>query len=371
MVLVCAALVAMFGCSKGNLKKNVESGTYLGIIGFNEDLYEYNNGNLDLLKPATRYGAENFIDNLRVTGGTVLYHAVYNAIDNLETAPLPNDLENVSIVTFTDGLDEGSYMLNSKFNNGEDYLAAVEKRLAKDKIGAGFSAIFNGNSSLHITAYSIGQKGNDVVDESKFKSDLRKLATSDDNCYMVENMTVVKEKFREIANSLYSENTSQTITLTIPAPNSGQRIRFTFDSDSLVDANASQIYIEGEFVSDKKAPKLTNITYKGISGKHTEVVGEISGIRVKFSIDGLLLADGGEIPTGRNIKEFKKVGDVWQVNSEFDPTGSTQTEKIQKSAAIILVLDCSSSLGDDVVGMKAAAKDFIRTLSGAGNELER
>lgn len=365
MVLACTALAALVGCSKGNLKKNVESGTYLGIIGFNEDLYEYNNGNLDLLKPATRYGAESFIDGLRVTGGTVLYHAVYNAIDNLETAPLPTDLENVSIVTFTDGLDEGSYMLNNKFNNGEDYLAAVEKRLAKEKIGAGFGAIFSGNSSLHITAYSIGQKGNDVVDESKFKSDLRKLATSDENCFMVENMAVVKEKFREIANSLYSENTSQTITLKIPAPNSGQRIRFTFDSDSLVDANLSQIYIEGEFVSDKKAPKLTNITYKGISGTSTEVVGEIDGIRVKFSISGLLLADGGEIPTGRNIKEFKKTGDVWQVNSEFDPTGSTETERIQKSAAIILVLDCSSSLGDDVIGMKEAAKDFVRTLSGA------
>ena len=361
MVLVCTALAAFVGCSKGNLSKNAESGTYLGVIGFNEDLYEYNNGGLDLLKPATRYGAEGFIDGLRVTGGTVLYHAVYNAIDNLEKAPLPTDLENVSIVTFTDGLDEGSYMLNSKFKNGEDYLAAVEKRLAKEKIGAGFSGIFTGNSSLHITAYSIGQKGNDVVDENKFKSDLRKLATSDDNCFMVE-------KFLEIANSLYSENTSQTITLTIPAPNSGQRIRFTFDSDSLVDANASQIYIEGEFVNDKKAPKLKNITYKGINGKETEVIGEISGIRVKFSITGLLLADGGEIPTGRNIKEFKKVGDVWQMNSEFDPTGSTETEKIQKSAAIILVLDCSSSLGDDVIGMKEAAKDFIRTLSGAGNE---
>lgn len=357
MVLVCTALVAFIGCSKGNLQKNVESGTYLGVIAFNEDLYQYNDGKLELLKPATRHGAESFVDGVRVMGGTVLYHAVYNAIDNLEKSPLPTDLENVSIVTFTDGLDEGSYMLNSKFGDGDKYLEAVEKRLSKDKIGP-----------LHITAYSIGQKGNDVVDEGKFKSDLRKLATSDENCFMVENMTVVTEKFREIANSLYSENTSQTISLTIPAPNSGQRIRFTFDSDTLVDANASQIYIEGEFVSDKKAPKLTNITYKGISGKATEVVGEISGIRVKFSIEGLLLADGGEIPTGRNIKEFKKVGDVWQVNSEFDPTGSTETEKIQKSAAILLVLDCSSSLGDDVMGMKAAAKEFIRTLAGAGNE---
>ncbi len=357
MVLVCAALVAMFGCSKGNLSNDVESGTYLGVIGFNEDLYQYNDGRLDLLKPATRYGVENFIDGLRVTGGTVLYHAVFNAIDNLENAKLPADLENVSIVTFTDGLDEGSYMLNNKYNDGDKYLAAVEKRLSKDKIG-----------SLHITAYSIGMKGGDVLDEGKFKSDLRKLATSDENCFMVENMTVVNEKFREIANSLYSENTSQTITLTIPAPNSGQKIRFTFDSDTLVDANASQIYIEGEFVNDKKAPKLTNITYKGISGKHTEVIGEISGIRVKFSIEGLLRDDGGEIPTGRNIKEFKKSGDVWQMNSEFDPTGSTETEKIQKSAAILLVLDCSSSLGDDVMGMKEAAKQFIRTLAGAGNE---
>ena len=357
MVLVCAALVALIGCSKGNLQKNVESGTYLGVIAFNEDLYQYNDGKLELLKPATRHGAESFVDGVRVMGGTVLYHAVYNAIDNLEKSPLPTDLENVSIVTFTDGLDEGSYMLNSKFGDGDKYLAAVEKRLAKDKIGP-----------LHIDAYSLGVTGNDVYDRDKFNRDLRKLATSDDKCFMVENMDRVKVILDSIAKSLYHESTSQTISLTIPAPNSGQRIRFTFDSDTLEDANASQIYIEGEFVSDKKAPKLTNITYKGISGKATEVVGEISGIRVKFSIEGLLLADGGEIPTGRNIKEFKKVGDVWQVNSEFDPIGSTETTSEQKSAAIVLVLDCSSSLGDDVMKMKEAAKATIRTLAGAGNE---
>ena len=351
MVLVCAALAAMIGCSKGNLKKDVESGTYLGVIGFNEDLYLYNNGQLDLLKPATRYGAQNFIDGLRVTGGTVLYHAVYNAIDILEKEPLPADVENVSIVTFTDGLDEGSYMLNKKFDSGDKYLATVEKRLSKDKIG-----------SMHIDAYSIGQKGSDVYDESKFKSDLRKLASSEDKCFMAENMAEVNEKFREIANSLYSENTSQTISLTIPAPNPGQKIRFTFDT--VTDASQSQMYIEGEF-ENGKTPKLKNLTYKGITGNMTEVEGEIVGIKIKFTIKGLLAVGGGEIPTGRNIQEFKWTGSVWQVNSEFDPTGSTETEQIQKSAAIILVLDCSSSLGDKVTDVKTAAKEFIRVLSGA------
>lgn len=351
MVLACTALAALVGCSKGNLKKDVESGTYLGVIGFNEDLYLYNNGQLDLLKPATRYGAQNFIDGLRVTGGTVLYHAVYNAIDILEKEPLPADVENVSIVTFTDGLDEGSYMLNKKFDSGDKYLATVEKRLSKDKIG-----------SMHIDAYSIGQKGSDVYDESKFKSDLRKLASSEDKCFMAENMAEVNEKFREIANSLYSENTSQTISLTIPAPDPGMKIRFTFDT--VTDASQSQMYIEGEF-ENGKTPKLKNLTYKGITGNMTEVEGEIVGIKIKFTIKGLLAVGGGEIPTGRNIQEFKWTGSVWQVNSEFDPTGSTETEQIQKSAAIILVLDCSSSLGDKVTDVKTAAKEFIRVLSGA------
>ncbi len=61
--------------------------------------------------------------------GTVLYHAVNAALDKLNSATFPNDLTNVSIVTFTDGLDIGSYRLNDEFKEqgGAAYLASVKK----------------------------------------------------------------------------------------------------------------------------------------------------------------------------------------------------------------------------------------------------
>lgn len=387
MVLVCTALAALVGCTKGNLSNDVESGTYLGVIGFHKNLYQYRDGNLQFLNPATRYEIEEFIDHGVIiknqdgspaNDGTALSHAVYTAIDNLEKSPLPADIENVSIVTFTDGLDAGSYRLNEKFSSDDDYLAAVEKRLSKDKIGP-----------LHITAYSIGKKGFDVMDTDKFKSDLRKLATSDDNWFMVEDMSVVNETFRKIASSLFEQNTYQSIELSsINAPGPGQTVRFTFDIDvNVIDSlaireeyeqiktivNQSELYIEAVYTEKgkKNTPYLTNITYHGFKGSETEIEG--SGIEgttnVRFTIGGISPMEDGRMLEVAKTLYFKKMGDLWQKDAEFKPSSDTNVESIQKSAAVILVIDYSSSLQDEgIANIMAAAKGFIRTLSGAGSE---
>jgi len=50
---------------------------------------------------------------------------------------------------------------------------------------------------------------------------------------------------------------------------------------------------------------------------------------------------------------------LWQVNSEFVPGINTDLKQEWKSAVIVLVLDCSTSLGNDFVSLQYAAKDFI------------
>ena len=56
--------------------------------------------------------------------------------------------------------------------------------------------------------------------------------------------------------------------------------------------------------------------------------------------------------------------DQWQKNSEFTPSNNTEVVEEFRSALIVLVLDCSSSLNADFVNMKSAANSFIETLSG-------
>lgn len=386
MVLVCTALAALVGCSKGNLSKNAESGTYLGIIAFSSDVNQFKNGELMLLKPATRYEAESFIDAQRSDIATVLYHSVNTAIDNIEKYPLPIDLENVSIVTFTDGVDEGSIgMTNGKYKDDKDYAAAVAKRLAKDKIG-----------NLHINAYSIGLKSPIITDLDEFKSGLRDMATTDENCYMVENFEEVKSVFRRIAQSLHTLNTIQSVKLRIPSTSDGKKMRFTFDVprteiDSLRElimdtvnlptneqiaawqqeirskAEQSNLYIDAVYKNDGKKQFLTNLEYHGINGTITEIEGtkESTGSLYTFVISGI---SGSDVDS-RKAVEWIMDGGKWAFRDEFRPSNQTETEVVEKSAAIYLVMDCSESLGTNgLVSIKAAAKEFIRTLSGAGSE---
>ncbi len=380
MVLACTALAALVGCSKGNLQKNLEKGTYLGVIAFSSEVNEFNNGNLMLLKPATRYEAESFIDQQRINDKTVLLHAVNTAIDNLEKSPLPADLENISIVTFTDGFDEGSVgAADYKYSSSEEYAAAIEKRLSKDKIGG-----------LHIEAYSIGLRSPIISDIEGFKKNIRNVATSDDKCYMVENFEEVKQTFAEIAGSLRKVSNTQTITLPIPAPDNGKKLRFTFDidanelkvlTDSLRNATGDQaaaiqqeiqryvsnssLYIDAEFAVKNKKTMLTNITYHGIEGIYTEVEGTKSGSEINFTIEGIT---GTTIDSKKTVEWYGKSSGGWDFSEEFKPGNTPDTKVEEKSAAIYLVIDNSSSLGSDgFETIKAAAKEFIRVLSGAGS----
>ena len=58
--------------------------------------------------------------------------------------------------------------------------------------------------------------------------------------------------------------------------------------------------------------------------------------------------------------------DIWNHESEFKPGTSSELIEIRSSALIMLVLDCTTSLGSDFERMKQASKDFVRTLANGG-----
>ncbi len=331
-----------------------ETGLYLGIIGFNEEL---NQKPLSLLKSSSNYGFENFVNNLQKKDGTILYHAVNKGLDVLSKAELPTDIVNVSIVTFTDGLDLGSYRLNDSYDNGTEYLSAINGRIKNEKV-----------KNLPISAYSIGIRGSDVTDVTKFKKNLSDLASTSDNAMEVTSMDEVKTKFSEIANSLTNVSTSQSIDLTIPAPEPGAKIRFTFDDIS--DAVNSEIYIEGIYKYSNGTDTLEDIVYHGLTSTSGSLIkGKSSGIKVTFSFSEIVRDDKKSIDAA-NLKQWSYIESTstWQINSEFNPTEDTQTNIEKSSAAIILVLDCSSSLGSDFEDMKSAANEFINVLTNSISE---
>ncbi len=353
-MLLVASLSFCTSCTKPEKPTDEipEQGLYLGIIGFNNDLYTLP---LGMLNQNTKFGFESFVDGLTMENGTILYHAVNTAIDNLSAAAIPENLINVSVVTFTDGLDQASYML-SDYSSGTEYLAAVNRRIMNERIGG-----------LHLQAYSIGVKGSDVVDEARFHADLQKLSSDPDhNVFEVTSMSEAAIHFAEIAQQLYNQSVYNNVTLKLPAQEPGDVIRFTFDNVN--NASSSRCYIEGTYsrVNNNANGVLTDIHYQGLecmSG--STVTATTEGIFDVFSFRNLTLPGGMQISMD-HVKQWRYVASAnqWQVNSEFTPTDNTEVVEEYRSALIMLVLDCSSSLNTDFVNMKSAANQFIETLSG-------
>ena len=320
------------------------SGVYVGIIGFNNALHEKN---IAVLDTSSKGGFDTFIDGLSTASGTALYHAVNKAVSSLAAASLPADLTNVSIVTFTDGLDNASIDLDESFNTVNDYRDHVNNRIKNDKI-----------RTLSINAYSIGVQGNDVSNETEFTAGVKAMASNDANYSGLDNMDALNDKLAEIAASLYSVSSTQTISLTIPGGyDDGTIMRFTFAGD----AAASSTYIQGTYKRDGTVRRLDNVTYVGMTGEGTSITGVRDGIFVTFTFN--VGSTGSGVPTD-NIKHWTGTLSDLSINSEFDGTSSVETTTERKSAAIILVLDCSNSLGtEDFAAVKAAAKEFIDILN--------
>lgn len=354
-------LVVLTTCKEKNNTRpegGTETGLYMGIIGFNDNIFVKG---IDMLNNYRNINKRDqyrtFVNNLTMRSATGLYYAVDNAINMLQAATLPNDLENVSIVTFTDGLDNFSIELNTNYKSKDSYRDAIRNRISNTKI-----------KNLNISAYSIGVRGGDVVDIDAFKAGISALASHKNNLYEVTNMNEINEIFVEIATSLNSISQSQSIKLRIPGGfDDGARIRFTFDDIS--DADSSKIYVEGIFKRSGTTRSLQDIVYEGFnSSSGTSVIGELIAGYVTFTFVNVLTDTGDNVDT-KNTKQWEYITSEsrWQKNSEFGQTGDTEIIEVRKSAVIILVLDCTSSLDANEANgfrdMKSAVNDFIDTLT--------
>lgn len=323
------------------------SGIYLGVFGFNQALY---NQPITQLETSSIDGFNSFIDGLNKKNGTLLYYSVDQALNTLQSTSLPSDLSTAAIVTFTDGLDQGSLMKNNSYKNDSQYLGALNNRIKNEKV-----------QGKDISAFSIGIRGNDVSDISQFQENLSKLASSKENAMEVSSMAEVNAKFQEIATKLSQSNYIQTINLKIPGISDGSIIRFTFDN--VASAENSKLYIEGVFNLENYS--LEDVEYHGmVSTSGSSIKGEVEDIFINFTFEGVHTDDNVLIKsdfTDEWIYVFAN-GGIWQKNSEFDKKENSEIVTKRSSAAIMLVLDCSSSLGDQFANVQSNAKGFIKTL---------
>lgn len=353
------------GDGGGGNATELPAGMYLGVIGFNQQLYT---------KPITRLDAsainetKQFIDGLQLGGATLLYHAVNTSLDMLASNAIPKDLINVSIVNFTDGLDEGSYTMNSNYSSGAEYLQAVTQRIRNEKVG-----------TKKIGAHTIGIQGNDVesYDISVFLNNLNGISSLPDEDFVtyvhnVTNFDEVREAFREIAEKLHEKNTNSIMTLRPPAPDPNYRVRFTFDITTVEpnDALQSQKYIEGVYITNSEGKGvLTNVQYRGVTSTSgtTVTAVEMNPPFAVFEFEGMGNSDNSEFnnQTIVHLQEWKYNAseNVWRHNTEFTSSGNTEISNNYYSSLVMLNLDCSQSLGQEKFSLlKTYAKEFVDVL---------
>lgn len=362
LFLAVLALI-LAGCSSeedsfsaDNPSANKGSGLYMGIVGFNETLID--KGKMSKLMPETQHEFTSFVNDLTIGEATLLYYGVDKALDKIAKTPLPGDLTKVAIVTFTDGLDQGSLgMVNGKYNTREEYRNYLSSRIKSTQV-----------KGIPLTAYSIGLRGGDVTNDAAFKNDLKSLASQDSYATEVSGISDVNREFQNIANQLINVTQTQSLSIKFPKLDNGQVFRFTFDN--VRNAESSQVYIEGTF--NLRNNMLHDIKYVGLTcSSGTSLQGKSDGlVKVAFEFENVKDKNGNHISLD-NANEYYFTDGYWQVNSEFNKGEDLQVNVKRSSAAIMLVLDCSSSLtkgGDKFTEMKKYVKSFIKTLAQAMDE---
>ena len=337
-------------------------GIYLGIIGFNRNLYTKE---IKLLNSSSESEFTSFIENLSADNLTGLYYADYRGLKKLNAYQQPPKLKNVALVTFTDGLD--NYSLSDSETNPENYGSKLAYRTAlHNKI---VNELIHGKN---VAAYTIGLKGDDVDDEAEFQDNLNKLASSNSNAFQVSNMNEVTQKFKQIADSLYSTSTSVNVKLDVPPGyDEGTQIRFTFDITTSGNPQQSSRYISATYKRTSNSRILDNITYGGLTPGRTSIESfdKQNGF-YRFPFEDLKDLQGNPISQSnlnRVLLWRKSSNGVWERETEFVPANSIVTEEDRNSALIMLVLDCTTSLGSDFSRMQTAAKQFVHTLATSNN----
>ena len=249
------------------------------------------------------------------------------------------------------------------YNDPDVYLNAIHNKI-----------MTNGIHGLSVEAYSIGLRSGDTG--SDFKSRLEKLASSSDNAFEVSNMEEVQERFTKIAEDLYSVFKTINIDFKVLGNYSdGTRMRFSLDISCDHDENVceknginSNLYIDATYRRSGNERSFDDFTYHGFSGNLTTVkCGERDEKGFYPCRFENLQYDNMDTEI-KQIELWKNDNNEWKHENEALKQEDSAVNESKSSALIMLVLDCTTSLGNtNFKKLQEAGKDFIETLVNGGS----
>lgn len=327
--------------SESNSPDNLSSASkelYIGVVAFNQGVRE-----LALTKDLGK--AKSFInDQKNDKDFTSFAYAVSKGNMQFDAAELPT-FDNIFMLNFSDGTDNYS---NMKWGE-EDRIVApnlVYDEARKDLL-----------KRVGLNSYAIGF-GNDVG----FGSEMKKVVTGSGRYYNAKSSSDLSSTFNEIAEAMLA-TAKNVVIKTNPGYYTGyyKYFRLSFKAE---DGSKDVIYAQMEGTPDEgytlSISKIEN-GYAYFDAPAKGVVNEETG-KVHIPLNNLkFVKSDKELQFNFSI-EVSFDGEMYYTDVEEASTA----EQVSKHIAVVLVLDCSTSMGNAFAPMKEAAVDFINAMEQTG-----
>ena len=307
---------------------------YVGVVAFNRDVRQMAiTSDMDAVKAFIN-------EQTNDKDFTAFAYSVSQGNKQFDAAGLP-EFDNIFMLNFSDGTDNYS---NMKW--GEEG-RNVPPSFVYD------TARYDLLQRTGLNSYAIGF-GNDVG----FGEKMKKVVTGSGGYYNAKSSNDLQSTFNEIAKSMLA-SAKNVLLKTNPGYYSGyyKYFRFKFTAEGgYTDVIYAQMDGTPTTGYTLAISKIEN-GYAYFDAPAKGVVDDETG-KVHIPLNNLkFVKDGKELQYKYTI-EVSFDGELYYEDVEEASTA----DEISKRIAVVLVLDCSTSMGDAFAPMKAAAVDFIKTM---------
>ena len=303
---------------------------YIGVVAFNQSVHQLPiTSNVD--------SAKAFI-NLQTNDKdqTAFAYSVSKGSHLFANTALPT-FDKVYMLNFTDGFDNYSNRLYN--DEGRQVGQMVYDTAQYDLLQ---------NTAIHSYAIAFG-------DDSAYRTCLQQLVTGGGGYYKAATSNDLQSTFNEIAKSMIAsaKNVILKTNSDYYDETSPQQFQINFISvggftDTIYASLIGDPYAGFTLVIDSVVNKYASFDSPAYGVEDPETLkANIPLKNMKFVKDGTDLQFNYEV----KVKKWGKY--------EVDVEDGSASEDISKRIAVVLVLDCSSSMGNAFEPMKAAAVDFI------------
>lgn len=308
---------------------------YIGVVAFNGNIDEYKiTNNLE--------GVKSFI-NARQNDNdkTAFAYAVSKGSEMFGAEYLPK-FDKIFMLNFSDGTDNES---NAKWG---DAGRRVPSLFVYDTARYDISKIELLNS------YALGFGAS----EANFRDKMKKVVLGSGDYYKATTSDDLQGAFNEIAKSIIasSKNVMLRTSRGYFDEEYPKYFRFKFEANGYKDSVDAKMVgtpkedYEMQIIKEyNKYVTFNNPTYGNVDAETGKV--HIPLNNLKFIVNGNELQFDFEVYVSNDNEYYY-----------YDVEDASKSEAISKRIAVVLVLDCSTSMGNAFVPMKQAAIDFIETL---------